>query len=301
MTIVKKWLKDGLLASLANVVVRFVTPAHIYCTHQKFVICAERRNLIPQSRKGKWIAYFVLAAEHFGKRLRMERNQWLLHHYSKLIGLHYGKSGIAYSNLANMTTTQVQEEYKNLDGRLKYFIKKFPKIISYQDKDSFLELGCGKGQNIKDLLYFYPSSNILGIDISENSINFLKKVGTSNLVDLQVGSITDFTLLKSLQKLDLDHVVLCHMFSLLFESDIEQTKALRQKVVDHLIELAGKSVIIIDSKPAVLGAGISAVPEQKTRCYIKDDLSNYFEKHASLGSCIFLNTATSSAAYWLRN
>ena len=69
------------------------------------------------------------------------------------LNLHYEKGGAgAYHGISGWSIEKQIHHYKNNHGRFGFFLKKYSAILSCKDGDSFLDAGCGLGQNIKEIV-----------------------------------------------------------------------------------------------------------------------------------------------------
>ena len=67
-------------------------------------------------------------------------------------------------------------------------------LIEFRPGMVIMEVGCGGGSGVLDLLEAAPESHVLGIDFSETSIELAKKVCAEKLgkgADLQLADVTD--------------------------------------------------------------------------------------------------------------
>ena len=173
--------------------------------------------------------------------------------------------------------------------RLSYYIEHNQSVLDYKDGDSFLDAGCGRGQNIKELACRYPHSKIKGFDVNRGALRVIAtalKNRTNVLVE--VGSVVGQVYMEEFPANAVDHVVVSHVFSFLIGKDLEETKKLRQATVDQLLRVAKKTVVILDANIWKEDEGIELVIEQNTRCFISESLAPYFP--ASLDSGEFYLT-----------
>ena len=81
--------------------------------------------------------------------------------YSYLIKEHYSENGRGYLNFRGLSDVDKENTYKNQRfGRIEFFIKNNLRVLDYQNGNSFLDLGCGFGQNIIVLERYFPQSKI---------------------------------------------------------------------------------------------------------------------------------------------
>jgi hypothetical protein len=94
-----------------------------------------------------------------------------------------------------------------------------------------------------------------------------------------------------------DHVVLSHVFSLIFAPSARETRELRQRFIDRVVEGSRKSVIIVDNfgKRGELSIAI----EQKQRAHVTDDVMSYFSKRVE-GRAFMVESERSQAIIFSR-
>ena len=204
-----------------------------------------------------------------------------LKRYKELVDFHYSTEGIGYLDFHSKSKKELLNIYKSISGRISYFIKNNYLTSIYKDGDSFLDVGCGKGQNIKEIVYNYPSSNIKGFDINEGVLKIVKLAlkGYSN-VNVEQGSVTDFDYLATYANNSVDHIIFCHALSFITGTDVESTRKIRQTLIDHLIRIASKSVIILENRSIIYDDDfIDYKIEQNTRGTFRESLLPYFTNH----------------------
>lgn len=221
--------------------------------------------------------------------------EYALRLYEKRNLAHYAKNGRGYLNLETLSEQECVDQFSKLDSRLQLFTDSYPVIIGYKDGDSFLEAGCGKGQNLKFVLSKYPHSPYLGFDIDERCLQ-VAEVGASESSNcsLKKGSILDFDFLKSIEDKSVDHVCICGVFSALLGSTIHSTQQVHQKIVDEFVRISKKSVIIIDAMS--LDETFEVEIEQSTRATVRENIAACFTKHQLTGEVCILSSGVYRAA-----
>jgi SAM-dependent methyltransferase len=223
------------------------------------------------------LAYIVLKNEF--QRLF---TQYALKKYIIFTQRHYSESGLGYFNFSGLNDHKRIEIYNQQKGRIIYFLDHNELLIPYKDGDTFLDAGCGKGQNIKAISERYPLSKINGFDISEQALQIIKcGVGENPNIKVETGDISDLQYLSSIPDASFDHIILSHVIGFLSGSTIEETLVLRQQIIDHLVRICSISVMILDVIEDV--PNIRVEIEQKNRCIVHDRLMNYFLKHTTNG------------------
>jgi ubiquinone/menaquinone biosynthesis C-methylase UbiE len=222
------------------------------------------------------------------------RTDRVLELYREQNRAHYAKGGRGYINLEHLSREQCSSLFAGLTSRLQQFLADYPVTIGYQNGDSFLDAGCGKGQNLKYVSSAYPQSPYIGFDIDERCLQ-IAQVGASGseIRSLRQGSILDPEFLKTFADKSIDHVFVSHVFSTLLEASAAQTRALHQRVVDELVRIARKSVFIIDEMS--LETSLHIRIEQRTRAIALENVMAYFAKHRASGEPCILTSQESRA------
>ncbi len=204
--------------------------------------------------------------------------------YSKWIGIHYGLKGRGYFNYGVLTDKEKLALYGEPRGCLEYFLKKNLRILGYEDGQSFLDGGCGRGQNIKVLSEYYPNSPIRAFDVNEGAVDVVRLgVQDHKQILIEIGSITDANYLDQYPSNGFNHVLVSHVFSLIMHEGEAKTRKLRQSIIDSLIRIASKTVLIIDG-PEILRLEEPAFKiEQIHRAHYDESIIPYFNEHLDHG------------------
>jgi SAM-dependent methyltransferase len=211
-----------------------------------------------------------------------ELTQYILKKYSAFTIAHYSEKGLGYFDYSYLSNTAYVEIYRNQYGRIRYYIEKNSSLVPYKNGDSFLDVGCGRGQSIKVLSEFFPDSIIEGFDCNDFALNAIR-YGTENNdnIHVKVGDITNGEFLKTFLDESFDHVILSHVIGFIADTNILKTKQLRQQLVDNLVRICSNSVMILDSIENI--SVMTAEIEQNTRCIVHDRLMNYFSHNIDNG------------------
>ena len=197
--------------------------------------------------------------------------------YKDYVKQHYAAGGVGYFNYDELTEKERSAEYLRMKSRLAYYIDDNSSVLDYRDGYSFLEIGCGKGQNIKELVQRFPSSKIRGFDPNNGALEIcrtgLKGVGN---VEVEIGNATDPDFWQRFSENEVDHVVISHVLSFLTAEDLAATRRLRQYIVDQLLRVADRTVIVLDSSFLVEKGEATIAIEQNTRCFLRESLEPYF-------------------------
>ena len=215
---------------------------------------------------------------------KCELSNYAIEKYSSLLKTHYSESGVGYFDYSEMSDADRAEVFASLTSRLTYYMVHNPTVLGYTDGDTFLDAGCGKGQNIKALVSCFPNSPVNGFDVNEGALRVIT-TATRDIpqVHVEQGSLLDFEYLEACAEGAFDHVIVSHVFSFLSGKNLAETKLLRKRLIDQLVRIADKTVIIMDSHILSDKEGIEVVIEQNTRCFFMESLASYFVDHLSRG------------------
>ena len=124
------------------------------------------------------------------------------------------------------------------------FLKKNIKKFKFLNNDSFLDIGCGNGNNLKFIKKNLKKVELNGCDINERYKNFNPKFKFNfKLIDLKKINSLNVYKTKSI-----DHVYTIHTLNHIFSDNIFNTKILRKNIIDNMIRIAKKNVFIIENK-----------------------------------------------------
>ena len=229
-------------------------------------------------------AYIDRMISFFKSNWNAEFSNYALKKYENFLKTHYSKDGIGYFNYDGLSEDERLNIYNGVKGRVAYYIEHNLSILDYKDGDSFLDMGCGQGQNIKELVSRYPNSLIKGFDVSKGALRIIQTaLKKNNNVNVEEGSVIDLQYLDSYPARSFDHVIVSHVFSFLIRTDVNETRILRQKIMDQLIRIAAKSALIMDANILSGNKYPELIIEQNTRCHFRESLVPYFSKHVSKG------------------
>lgn len=210
--------------------------------------------------------------------------------YSKLIQEHYSENGRGYLNFRGLSDFEKVNIYKNQRfGRIDYFIKNNLRTLDYKDGNSFLDLGCGFGQNIIVIEKYFPQSIIQGFDVNDEVISILNKgtEGNSKIKSL-LGSITDIEFLKTIETNSFDNVIVSHVFAFIICSNIDTTIQLRSRIIKELVRISKKTLLILDSNNILQLKNSDLYIEQRKRGMFSESIIDYFRKYVKEGEIISL-------------
>lgn len=285
-----KHLRDKcstMLKPLFLVLVRAPVRIGIWKTDQMFLMSLNNPIVGSPSVFGSLIAFQVFLGRAIKAMWKEARIEYSLQLYKNRNLAHYAKNGRGYINLENLSNQECVDQFAKLESRLQVFSDAYPMTVGYKDGESFLDAGCGKGQNLKFIFSRYPNSPYIGFDFDERCLQ-VARVGVegSSRRSLIQGSILDVDFLRSFEDKSIDHICICGVFSTLLESSIQQIQRSHQKIVDEFVRISRKSIMIIDEMS--LDNVVDVKIEQLTRATVFENIASYFVKHQSSGEACTL-------------
>lgn len=281
----REWIRHPVINCYASIRVQLVDAQF---TH---------RMGIHASLIGRVLKYPAIGLERVSRRFRIAYQDLLFRRYTRLHGLHYGPTGRGYRAITGSSHEEHLARYRGQISRVAHFADEYADILRYEGGDTFVDLGCGSGQNIRFLAERYPASAVLGTDINADAVALVRECEPSANVRLSVGDMRDEDFLSGVLSEPIDHVVLSHVFSLIFAPSARQTRELRQGFIDKVVRSSRKSVIILDNfgKRGELSIAI----EQRQRAHVTDDVMSYFSKHVE-GRTFMVESGRSQAIIYTR-
>ena len=235
------------------------------------------------------IWFFASIARVVSNAWRKAYNDYALLCYSGLIKFHYGPEGRGYFNYDSLADNEKLDLYGEPRGRLEHFLGCNSGVLTYVDGDSFLDVGCGRGQNVKILLEYFPTSAIGACDINEGAVAVARLgVKDEKRIRVKVGSLTDSDYLTNYSSNEFDHVLVSHVFSFLMGEGELATRQLRQRIIDDLVRIARKTLFIVDGPNSLNLFEPSFQIEQKHRAFFSESIIPYFDDHAKEGELCVL-------------
>jgi SAM-dependent methyltransferase len=246
---------------------------------------------------GRALKYPAIGLERVSRRFQGAYQDLLFRRYTALHGLHYGPTRRGDQPITGGSHEDHLARYQGQISRLAVFADEYADILRYEDGDTFVDLGCGSGQNIRFLAERYPASLVIGTDMNADAVALVRECEPSANVQLSVGDMRDAEFLSRLMSDRIDHVLLSHVFSLIFAPSARETRELRQAFIDRVVGGSRKSVIILDNfgKRGELSIAI----EQKQRAHVTDDVMSYFSKHVE-GRAFMVESERSQAIIFSR-
>ena len=259
-------LVNGLLRLMTNLSI----PVESALIDARFV----RRQGLPPTVASRTLSPVAIAWEKARSRLHAARQDRLFERYAELHQQHYGPSGRGYQNVAGGSRRERGDRYERQHSRLQDLLDSFPDFLGMSDGDSFLELGCGTGQNIRMLAERFPNSRILGFDVNADAVNLIREFEVNPRVEVRVGDLTQDEFRSKALGGGFDHIILSHVFSLIFGSSAESTIAIRGRILSDLVTACRSSLVILDRFGAP--GDLTIAIEQKQRATVSDDVLGYF-------------------------
>ncbi len=222
-------------------------------------------------------------------------NNYALNKYRKLSAKHYSSSGAAYKELKYLDTEQMKKQYLNNKSRLEYFYKNNNYLLGFKNGDSFLDIGCGLGGDMRFLNNKFNKSKIFGIDINPQAISIIKS-GNENLnVNAEEGNYLNIDFFDKFKSQIYDWVLSSHSINLVFNENIEKTLKLRKELVKELIRISNRGVLILTGIHNYKRFTVEL--EQKSRLLIFHDLKEIFPAVGS-GELYIMQSEESLAYFW---
>jgi SAM-dependent methyltransferase len=287
------------LARLFGVVARLPVQFEAWVAEQMFLMSARNPVLGRASLPGMLFALPAFAFKALGSIWREARGDQVLRLYQVRNAAHYAPGGRGYSGLGELSTEDAARRFASLPSRLEPLVAAYPTLIQYRNGDSFLDAGCGQGQNLGYIARAFPDSRYTGFDIDERCL----KIAASGLGGvahrtLVHGSLGDAAFLRAMPDRSVDHVLICHVFSVLLESSVAATREYHARIIDEFVRIAAKSVLVIDQMS--LGHEPEVIIEHVTRASMRENILAYFAKHAPLGEACILPGENTQAVLFKR-
>ena len=226
-----------------------------------------------------------------------EFGNYALSKYKNFSKDHYSEQGIAYSHLKNITHEQKKQFYLNGRSRLEYFYNNNQYLLHFKNGDSFLDIACGYGRDIRFLSDNFDKSKIFGFDINPLALEIIKIGNQNSNVNVMSKSFIDFNFLNELKSGRYDWVLICHALSVVFESDLEKTLNLKRKLIKEFIRISNKGLLILDHPQE---KKFRVQLEQNSRCGIFHNYDELFPSRHQ-GELYMMESNESFAYFWKKN
>lgn len=219
---------------------------------------------------------FVGRLTDYGRKVfRAQFIEYALSKYHRYLRHHYGPHGLGYFSYTTLSEAERRALYGQPRGRIDLFIDRFGDLLGYRDGDTFLDVGCGRGQNIARLVDRFPSSAITGLDVNQDALQIVRDFCESKNVSTHIADMTAADPLSAFETGSRDHVFMSHVFSIIIGEGLDETRRVRRGIVDEMLRVARRSVLIVDS-PAVVADAADFEIEQSHRGVFLEDCSIYF-------------------------
>tara|TARA_B100001964_G_scaffold127276_1_gene140788 strand:- start:210 stop:1100 length:891 start_codon:yes stop_codon:yes gene_type:complete len=223
-----------------------------------------------------------------------EFNNYALSKYKNLSKDHYSERGPGYGGLRNLNIEQKKKYYINSKSRLEYFYNNNKYLLNFKNGESFLDIACGYGRDIKFLANRFDKSKIDGFDINASALDIIKSGNQNPNVNVNQKSFTDFNFLIELKSKSYDWVLISHALSVVFEHNFDETLNLRRKLINEFTRISNKGLLILDHAPK---ENFKVQLEQNTRCNIFCDYSDLFSSMSG-GELYMMKSSESFAYFW---
>ncbi len=223
-----------------------------------------------------------------------EFGNYALDKYKVFSKEHYSEKGISYGHLRNLTNEEKKSFYEKGKSRLEYFYRKNNFLINLKNGDSFLDVACGYGPDIKFLSNNFDKSIIEGFDINDEAVKVIKLFNKNSNVSVQAKSFEDLDFLRGIESNKYDWILISHALSTVFEKNYEKTLTLRRKIIDEFTRISKKGLLILDHRPE---NNFKVKIEQNTRCVISFDTTKLFES-INNGELYMMKSDDSFAYFW---
>lgn len=270
----------------------------IWLSQQKFSLStAGRPGFARPSVLGAPFAYLAYAWRALRALWRDAYAETVLETYSRRNLAHYAPGGIAYSNLESISAQDAAAGFAALGSRLALHLDAYPSLVDYRDGESVLDAGCGKGQNLKCILERFPNSPYTGFDFDPRGLQ-VAQAGVAGAPHrrLMQGNLLDPAFLRAFADKSVDHALVSHVFSALFESGLAATRASHARIVDELVRISRRSVLILDRM--TLDGSVAVEIEHASRATVCETIIGYFAAHRASGEACVLACDGSTAVYF---
>lgn len=279
---------------IGRLIVPLIFPIKRLLADQIFLYQLESSDLKPSPIAAPMI-FLVRVWRYLRRVYNEEFTDYALVRYANFTKRHYSKEGRGYFSYDDLSDADRIELFGRPRGRIEPFLTGYRDVLAFADGDSFFDAGCGRGQNTKVLLENFPSSSILALDVSQEAITVIDTAVKSPKLLTKVGDLAAPETLAAISDGAYDHVVMCHVLSVMICPGLEATRNLRRRLVEEFARVAKKSVIIIDSQ-AIIAPGENFEIEQRDRGWFDGSILPCFE--GLPGQTIVLSANHSFAVFY---
>lgn len=266
--------RSPLIAGLLHGIALLVFQIRRYTRDQLFLENLNNTRFRP-SAFGRIVAFCLRAHAFVRTRYKREFLDIALRRYARYNRRHYSPDGRGYIAEALASDAEKVRLYGQPTGRVSEFLTSHRHFLGYQDGDTFLDVGCGRGQNLKVLSDAVPKARLHGIDMNAAAVEVIRLAAEDGTVSAAVGDLTDQQTFCGIADGAFDHVIMSHVFSLILSDGLTATRDTRAMIVGEMIRIARKTVMIIDG-PAIMAPAPAFEIEQKDRGVFHEDAAAYF-------------------------
>ncbi|HAD88149.1 MAG TPA: hypothetical protein DCG48_12370 [Rhodospirillaceae bacterium] len=268
--------------------------AERYIRDQIFLWTLGNRSLRP-SPLALPIVFAVRVWRYLARQFHREYSDFALIRYTGYVKRHYSKDGRGYFSYSDLSQDEKAALFGQPDGRVRPFLYAYGDLLTYADGDSFFDVGCGRGQNVKVILAAYPNSPIHAVDVSGEALDVINAAVRDARLTTGPLDLSDPTVFSSVSDGAYDHVIMSHVLSVLIGPGLDATHHLRRTAVRELIRVARKSMLIIDG-PAIISETDHFDIEQKDRGSFASSILPYFD--GAPGRVVVLKSSDSIAVLY---
>ena len=268
--------------------------ANRWIVHNKFKYELNNKDFGKANILSYPFIFFYKLLLKVSKLFIFEFSNYALFQYKTLVKDHYSAQGSGYSGLDNLSNSQKKEHYERGKSRLEYFYNNNKYLLDFKNGDSFLDIACGYGRDIRFLSEKFNKSKIDGIDINATALEIIKTGNQNSNVNVIQNTFTDFNFLNEFKSESYDWVLISHALSVIFEDNFAKTLNLKKKLIKEFIRISNKGLIILDHD---YKKNFVVKLEQDTRCNIFHDYTKIFSS-LNLGELYMMKSDESFAYFW---
>ena len=195
--------------------------------------------------------------------------------YTTYNKIHYSKKGRGYFDYQNLNYAQKEKIYSLNISRLEILLNHYSSLkLRFSNNDTFIDLGCGKGENIKYLLKNFPNSKITGVDISNEALKLIRASEKSQNLFLKPIDLTNLKNIQNIKSKRYDNIIISYVLSTLLKDDIVKTTLFRSNLIKECLRISKKNIIILDHESMFCGIEKSFMIEQENRGFYHENIFN---------------------------
>jgi ubiquinone/menaquinone biosynthesis C-methylase UbiE len=168
--------------------------------------------------------------------------------------IHYSKEGRGYLDYQNLSYDKKEKIYSSNISRFEIIAQNNSFFNSFfSDNDTFLDLGCGKGENIKYLLKKFPNSKITGLDISNEALEIIREFEKSQNLFLNQIDLCNLKNIQNIKSKSFDNIIISYVLSTLLKNNITETITFRSNLISECLRISKKNIVILDHEKMFFG------------------------------------------------